>query len=84
MDSTAKFNGHAKSVRIKTIEGHLTVTEIRAIKAMLSEQVLRAKVSRKTYSITEKNGLYSVLIQEADQSLVYGKIAAHRATFSIR
>ena len=82
--NTIKFNDYTKRIKLKTLSGHLTVTEIRAIKAMLFEQVFNAKVGKKTYLISEDNGLYLVRIKETDKSLVYGTTRTHRATFKIR
>lgn len=89
MNNTAKFNEYAKKVQIKTIDGHLTVTDIRAIKALLFNGVDSGKVGKKTYFITEENGLYSVTQKVLDRGIipVSGsklKISTYRATFKIR
>ncbi|MDV3805254.1 hypothetical protein CMU35_08875 [Elizabethkingia anophelis] len=89
MNKTARFNEYAKRVRIKTIDGHLTVTDIRAIKAMLFEQVFMGKVGKKTYSITEGNGLYSVTQKVLNRGImpVPGsklRLTTYTATFRIK
>ena len=89
MNNTAKFNEYAKRVRIKTIDGHLTVTDIRAIKTLLFNGVYSGKVGKKTYSITEENGLYSVTQKVLDRGVipVLGsklRISTYLATFKIR
>lgn len=74
---------------IIVIQGHLTATDKKAIKAMLALGMSSGKVGRKTYSISEDNGLYSVSYQIKDRGLVpvagaKFRISTYRATFKMK
>ena len=63
-------------MQIKTLNGHLTLTEKTHIKAIFKANLTEAKVNRKNYFLTLVNPLkkeYKVKIVEVDKNIVIGK-----------
>ena len=63
-------------MRIKTVKGHLTATEKRAIAAIINAGLTIGKVNRKTYSVAKHDSGYSVMIVQNETDFFSGKIAA--------
>jgi hypothetical protein len=56
---------------MKTLTGHLTATNKKAIQAILNLGLTSAKVNNINYFLTEKeNGLFEVKIQKMDRGLI--------------
>lgn len=77
-----------KTRNIKILEGHLTATDKKAINALLDAGALVGKVGKKTFCITEKDGIYHATYHVKDRGLmpVPGstlRISTYKATFKI-
>jgi hypothetical protein len=60
---------------IKTIDGHLTATEKKAINAIIKAGLTQGKVNRKEYYLTKKdNGIFLVKIVQNETGFLSGKI----------
>jgi hypothetical protein len=71
-------------MQISTITGHLTQTNKKHINAILSANLLQAKVNTINYFLTLENDIYSVKIIRKDNTVVLGaKINISRSTFKI-
>lgn len=55
-------------MKISTIDGHITPTEKKHIKALFAHDMTEGKVNTKTYYITENKGIYTALIYEMEFS----------------
>lgn len=74
---------------IAVIDGHVTAKDKAAIKAMIASGLSVGKVGRKTYSITENNGLYTVSYKVKDKGLIpvpgsAYSISTYSATFKLK
>jgi hypothetical protein len=79
---------HHNQMDMKTLTGHLTKSDKKAIKAILDAGLLSAKVGKKSFFITAENGIYKVIFQQKDRGLipVAGsplKLSTYSATFSL-
>lgn len=54
---------------MKTIKGHITATEKKAIKAIFNAGLMAGKVGRKEYHISQQNEVYTVKIIENGRDL---------------
>lgn len=71
-------------MQISTITGYLTQTNKKHINAILSANLLQAKVNTINYYLTLENNIYSVKIIRKDNSVIIGaKINISRSTFKI-
>ena len=71
-------------MQISTISGHLTQTNKKHLNAILSANLLQAKVNTINYFLTLENDIYSVKIIRKDNTVVLGaKINISRSTFKI-
>jgi len=69
---------------IITIKGHLTQTNKKHIKAILSANLLQAKVNTINYNLTRENDFFRVTIVKKDNSIVIGeKININKSIFKI-
>ena len=57
-------------MNIKTIEGHLTSTEKRAILHLLQRGMREGHIGKKDYYITEEGNTYAVKILQMDRGLI--------------
>ena len=55
---------------MKTITGHLTTIEKKAIKAILKAGLTQGRVGRKDYFLQNENGLFTVKIQQKDRGMI--------------
>lgn len=55
-------------MRISVINGHLTPTEKKHIKALFAHDMTEGKVNTKTYFIVKENGIYTAKILENEYS----------------
>lgn len=55
---------------MRVIEGHLTETDKRAIKAILSQGQMSGKVGSKTYFLSKSGKEYTVKYQVKDRGLI--------------
>ena len=55
---------------MKVIKGHLTITEKRAIKAILNAGLMKGKVNGKEYYLSLSEGVYTVEIHQKDRGLI--------------
>ena len=55
---------------MKVIEGHLTATDKKAIKAILSANLFSGKVGKKDYYLTVTGGIYTVKQIVKDKGLI--------------
>ena len=72
--------------KIKTITGHLTVLDKKAIKLLLAFENYQAKVNRKTYKIEiTENNLFKVLVSH-NESNDYGLMIqkSYLSTFEVK
>jgi hypothetical protein len=69
---------------IKTLEGHLTNTNKKHLKAMFEAKVMSAKVNRINYFITFQNNIYTCINIHLENN-GWGKMIEkrHKATFII-
>lgn len=75
--------------KITVLQGHLTAKDKTAIKALLDAGLAVGKVGKKTYSITENNGLYDVSFKIKDKGLIpvpgsAFRISTYTATFKLK
>ena len=75
--------------RIKTLQGHLTTADKKAIKAILALGILSGKVGRKSYFISQVNELYAVryIIKDRGMMPVPGskpRLSTYNAVFKMQ
>ena len=49
---------------MRVLEGHITATEKKHIKAILDAKLMEGKIGRKVYFLSEENGVYTVKVKE--------------------
>lgn len=69
---------------IHTKSGHLTVTEKRAITAILAAGLTEGRVGRTDYRMTKDGDTYTVRITKAETDWFGPKVRTHTYTFIVR
>ena len=78
-----------KKLNIKTLTGHLTQTEKKAITAILNAKLLQGRVGRKDYFITKKGDKYTVNVFQIDRGFIPDyfsekRLSKYTHTFTIK
>lgn len=55
---------------MRVLEGHITATEKKHIKAILDADLEAGKIGRKTYYLKEENGVYTVRVKQMGRGLM--------------
>ena len=73
---------------MKTLTGHLTATDKRNISAMMELGLKQGTINKKSYFLSQQNGIYTVKLQQKDRGLIPCpgsplRISAYTATFTV-
>jgi hypothetical protein len=55
---------------MKTLTGHLTAANKKAIKAILSANLMSGKINNREYFLSLENGVYTVVIRTKDRGMM--------------